>query len=81
MFLNGILTNAEVWYGITKAEIEQLEALDMDLLRQILNTPFSVPSEGSVPGAWLSEYCHHSEGQEDQLSPYSAKTRPRNHVV
>ena len=22
MFLNGILTNAEVWYGITKAEIE-----------------------------------------------------------
>ena len=46
MFLNGILTNAEVWYGITKEEIEQLEALDMDLLRQMLNTPFSVPSEG-----------------------------------
>ena len=46
MFLNGILTNVECWYGLTDSEIGQLEQLDLSLLRQILNTPFSVPSEG-----------------------------------
>ena len=46
MFLNGILTNAEIWYGITKSEIKKLEDLDLNLMRKILNTPFSVPSEG-----------------------------------
>ena len=45
MFLNGILTNSEVWYGIKEAELEQLESLDKDLLQQILKTPFSTPSE------------------------------------
>ena len=25
MFLNAILTNAEVWYNLTKSEIEELE--------------------------------------------------------
>ena len=46
MFLNGILTNAEIWYGITKSEIKKLEDLDLNLMRKILNKPFSVPSEG-----------------------------------
>ena len=33
LFLNGILTNAEIWYGITKAEMKKLEDLDLNLLR------------------------------------------------
>ena len=45
MFLNGILTNVEVLYGLKKSEIEQLEELDKNLLRQILSTPISTPSE------------------------------------
>ena len=45
LFLNGILTNAEVWYGLTKAEVKELEDLDSILLRKILNTQFSVPAE------------------------------------
>ena len=35
MFVNGILTNAEIWYGLTKAEVGELEDLDEQLLRQI----------------------------------------------
>ena len=45
MFLNGILTNVEVLYGLKKSEIEQFEELDKNLLRQILSTPISTPSE------------------------------------
>ena len=45
LFLNGILTNAEVWYGLTQAEIKELENLDCLLLRKIFNTKCSVPYE------------------------------------
>ena len=45
LFLNGILTNSDVWYGLTGEEIDQLEALDRNLLRQILKTPLTTPSE------------------------------------
>ena len=45
MFLNGVLTNSEVWFGLKQHELEQLESLDKDLLKQILQTPFSTPSE------------------------------------
>ena len=45
MFLNSVLTNAEVWYGLEKRDIKQLEDLDLILLRKFLNTPFSVPAE------------------------------------
>ena len=45
IFLNSVLTNADVWFGITKGEMKQLEDIDLSLLRNILNTPFSVPAE------------------------------------
>ena len=45
LFLNGILTNSEVWYGIKKSEIKELETLDKMLLRRILETPVSTPME------------------------------------
>ena len=45
LFLNGILTNCEIWYGLNKSEIQELESLDRNLLRKILKTPFSTPSE------------------------------------
>ena len=45
MFLNGILTNAEIWYGLTKEDIKQFEDLDLTLLRKLLKVPFSTPSE------------------------------------
>ena len=35
VFLNGILTNAEIWYSLTREEIKELEDLDLTLLRKI----------------------------------------------
>ena len=40
-----MLTNAEAWYNVTKADIELLESVDESLLRRILETPVSTPKE------------------------------------
>ena len=45
MFINGILFNAEVWYGLSKVEVIEFEKLDRLLLRRILAVPFSTPKE------------------------------------
>ena len=45
MFLNGILTNAEIWYNLKKSELEEFEELDRCLLRKIFNTQISCPKE------------------------------------
>ena len=45
IFLSGILTNAESWHGLSDAQIGQLESVDRLLLRQILKTPVSTPTE------------------------------------
>ena len=39
--INGFLTNAEVWYGLSKAQTDELEEVDKLLLRRILNAPLS----------------------------------------
>ena len=39
--INGMLTNCEIWYGLQKGEIEQLEEVDKLLLRRILQAPYS----------------------------------------
>ena len=46
IFINGITTNAEEWYGISTKQIGQLESVDNLLLRKILETPVSTPLEG-----------------------------------
>ena len=45
MFLNGVLTNAEIWYNLSEAEIQEFENLDRLLLRRILQVPVSTPKE------------------------------------
>ena len=45
IFINGILYNSEVWYGLSRAEVSDLEHLDRTLLRRILKTPVSTPIE------------------------------------
>ena len=44
-FLNGILTNCDIWYGLNKEEINEFECIDRILLRKFLNAPISNPSE------------------------------------
>ena len=42
MLINGILTNAQIWYGLTESEIKSLETIDKIFLKSILKTKSSV---------------------------------------
>ena len=42
---SGILTNIEVWYGLTSSQIEELEEVDLLLMQRILEVPGSTPTE------------------------------------
>ena len=81
LFLNGILTNAEIWYGLSKSEMKQLEDLDLNLLRKIIKTPFSAPPEAiylelgclSIPiiiKARRINYLHYLVTQEENSMLY-----------
>ena len=43
IMINGMLTNCEVWYGLTDNEVGHLEEMDRLLLRRILNVAASCP--------------------------------------
>ena len=43
--INGILTNAEAWYGLTRDNMEQLEQGDEMLLRRILEVGSCCPKK------------------------------------
>ena len=45
MFVNGTLTNADIWYGLQEQDLEELEALDREMIRKVLKCPFSTPGE------------------------------------
>ena len=70
MLVNGLLTNSEVWYGLTESEVTRLEEVDRLLLRQVLQVASSCPIEalylelGCVPlGIVIKsrriKYLHH----------------------
>ena len=44
-FINGILTNSEIWYRLSKSELDELKNLDALLLSIFLKTKCSVPAE------------------------------------
>ena len=43
--INGMLFNSEVWHGLTRANIEKLEEIDILFFRKLFNVPFSCPRE------------------------------------
>ena len=43
LFLSSVLLNSEVWYGLSLADIEQLELVDQALLRMVLFNTKSEP--------------------------------------
>ena len=55
MLINGILTNAEAWYGFSTSEMEQLEQVDENFLRIFLEVGRGCPKEmlyletGTIP--------------------------------
>ena len=50
LFVSSVLYNSEVWYNLTKAELNLLETIDVDLLRGILKASKSTPKQNVVPG-------------------------------
>ena len=45
MFVNEILTNADIWYSFSESEVGEFESLDRVVLRNILQVPVSTPRE------------------------------------
>ena len=43
MLVNGILTNCDVWYGLTDTDVGHLEEVDRLLFKQVLGVPSSCP--------------------------------------
>ena len=43
MLVSALLFNAEVWYSVTKTQLQQLQEVDTLLLKRVLNCPFSSP--------------------------------------
>ena len=44
LLINSIILNSEVWYGVSKAEVEELEVVDQALLKRILEAPSTTPT-------------------------------------
>ena len=89
---NGMLTNCEIWYGITENEVSQLEEVDRLLLRQVMNVPISCPIEalylelGCVPVSLVIKsrrvnYLHHlATLNEKDSSMNSGITKQKNRL-
>ena len=45
IFVSALLTNAESWHGLNQTHVNQLESIDKLLLRKILKSPISTPTE------------------------------------
>ena len=43
--MSSLLTNSEVWYGLTSSDVPMLEEVDRLLLRQIFNVASTCPIE------------------------------------
>ena len=58
MFVNGILTNADIWYGLHEKDLQELEALDREMIRKVFKCPFSTPGEaGHLELGLLPLHC------------------------
>ena len=70
MLVNGVLTNAEVWFGLTQSDIKKLEEVDKIFMRQLFRVPKTCPIEsfyletGKIPLKFVIKtrritYLHH----------------------
>ena len=59
MFINGMLTNAEIWYNFSENEIREFENLDKLYFKTIFKVPNSTPTEaffletGAIPISYI----------------------------
>ena len=45
LLVSSVLFNSEAWYNLTQAELNLIETVDIDLLRNVLKAPRSTPKE------------------------------------
>ena len=45
LLVSSLLCNSESWYNLTKAEVNLIESVDLQLLRNVFNVPKSTPKE------------------------------------
>ena len=45
LLVSSMLCNSEAWYAVSKAELDLLETIDVQFLRQILRSPKTTPKE------------------------------------
>ena len=45
LLVNSVLFNSEAWYNLTQAELDLIETVDIDLLRNVLKAPMSTSKE------------------------------------
>ena len=58
MFINGTLTNAEIWYGLDPDDLKELEDLDRLMIRKVLQCPSTTPTEaGHLELGLLPLHC------------------------
>ena len=63
MLINGLLFNSEIWYGLTKNEIIELEGIDKLLLQKLLKAHSKTPNEslylelGILPLKYIIKSC------------------------
>ena len=83
IFLMSIMVNSEVWYMVSKQDLEELESLDRSLIKRILTVPFSTPTAalyletgtmriGTLMKARRLNYLHYliSISKEEMLSRF-----------
>ena len=58
MFVNGTLTNAEIWYGLEPEDLKELDDLDRLMIRKVLKCPSTTPTEaGHLELGLLPLHC------------------------
>ena len=89
-FINAILTNTDIWFGIKDSELKQFEDLDRMLLRKALKCPATTPKEachlelGLLPincilKARRANYLHYiARCNEDEMLKKFYKTMKEN---
>ena len=45
LLVSSLLCNSEAWFNLTKADLNLIESVDLELLRKILNAPLTTPKE------------------------------------
>jgi hypothetical protein len=49
MYMNGTLTNSEIWYNVSKSNIETLESKDLMLIRKLIKGHLKTANEAFFP--------------------------------